>query len=1367
MSTPPPPSELPDYLQELARLFGQYDDDTDFESRWPEIEGQASATLQQKITELRKRDTTTHPSSMNPVPSLVSGQWETQFFRTVKHYQIERLQTTEEPPTSLSVAAATKTGNPTTSDSPTARRQRPSRKAALLPTSSKSTKISHVLLQPPMKEPVDKSFSIVRGRRGKSLPGTTTENQNSDDSKSGGTHDPSMNKGTAAPTRKSTRDTKRARSSLAVDTSPEEDDVANDQRRTSKKRNLGTKGSQGDAVTKLPARDNDKDSNPTRKTEKKNVQEKGATQQGMILDTTDIETRVRPGDRGYRKTISTQGKRDNAARSVPPGKVGKVENGHWDDGSEEDFDDYDDDAEQDDEDYEDGNNDDQDDEDDEISEGYVATTRDDVDASHDNNDLNGDVSEDDDDDVSADTDGDDNLDPDWVKWKSSHQEVVMDNRNLKPHQYELAYLMGRNANVFDWKEIEYRASRKLKKAFRIQRKRILSFDKNRLNYLVRPPQMARFKHVRSIVIKSFKEAPIPSGPNSQFWREKKYSMLWRIKLGTDVVDESALRDEERELVRLLVAQDPLQPIDWSLIERDATPLLKSLIESKKNHVDFANDPLQCLVGPDNVDVFQKVRESLAKVLVADAEETLDLSSIPGIQKWTPLQIEFARLVAEAGLGKENRPAQNLRFDWQYLFAFASPALQKEMDDKANEFSSFFKSPTRYICKYEQKVQKEYLALIHKMGPLIDKDKVLAKRSRIDIKPTLGPRLPPEEVKEFGLPSIFVEFGHILEDIKEKNPDHHYDTIYDWDYIDSVASAPLLEHLKVKRAMKTFERSKMNSIVGRDRNLLMRQLRMKIRRFRGNELRPRGFGLCTAWQNARNLDPTVDVSTAGKAEIMADLDAFFLDGSTKLCEPEKQLARILEDIKFQQPGVSEAAIWDMDYILSHAPGRLKRHLTRKMNANAGWRKHPRKVFVKMSRFKDFDEVRKVIRSLLKDGKITPFPIQTYLIAQKNPSSRKSIGKSSSHNSRQSLTSLDPSSSNRAAINRPGQEASLSVPNANNLESARGDAAVDFTKKAPLESIPSRNQFEHGTGSDSEASFTDQEEQVTLLSTRRTIKMTSTLKELAIKWELLNPTGPTQNPDWNLFLEHVSPPLKRLILEKQKFRSFRNDPVLLLVPPDLRGRFEQLRNEVRRFPEYYTTQLSNLFQKHNAVERTQREGLPGPKRDRGQKDEDGKSRTDDDPIETDKEDSIVQGNDCPQVVVAKKTLSQEQMVELAQLMTKAQRNGKGWSYIERRVSPDLMHVISEACKQPNFLDSPAQCIVPNHMWADFTKLRQLSNARDNDSDDSYYDDSKIAAWDMMEEQRRRLDSFSKDIREGLSKFEEELGSLFKSDVNKRKR
>jgi hypothetical protein len=357
--------------------------------------------------------------------------------------------------------------------------------------------------------------------------------------------------------------------------------------------------------------------------------------------------------------------------------------------------------------------------------------------------------------------------------------------------------------------------------------------------------------------------------------------------------------------------------------------------------------------------------------------------------------------------------------------------------------------------------------------------------------------------------------------------------------------------------------------------------------------------------------------------------------------------------------------------------------------------------------------------------------------------------------------------RATNNRPGQEASLSSSGANNLKPACGDADIVLTKKVALETIPSQNQVERKTGSDSEESFTDQEVEVTLLSTRRTIKMTSTLKELAIKWELLNPTGPTQNPDWNVILEHVSPPLQRLIREKQKFRSFINDPVLLLVPPNLRGRFEKLRSEVRRFPEYYATQLPNLIQNDNAVGCTPKEVLPSLEIGCGQKEDDGNARTEDILIDTDKDDSVAQADDSQQSAVVKKAFSHEHMVELAQLMTKAQRYGQGWSYIERRVSSDLMDVISEAYKQPNFLDSPAQCIVPSHMWADFTKLRQLSNARDNDSNDSYYDDSKIAVWDMMEEQRRRLDSFSKNIREGLSKFDAELGNLSKSDGNTRKR
>ena len=911
---------------------------------------------------------------------------------------------------------------------------------------------------------------------------------------------------------------------------------------------------------------------------------------------------------------------------------------------------------------------------------------------------------------------------------------------LEPVLHELAELMGKEKHPFDWEEIENRASKKLKALFAAKRQTFPAFDKNRGGYLVRTYQRKNFRRLRSEIIKRLNGTQIVPSSTLKFRRQKKVSVVNKMIVPDDV-DESALTDEQRELARLLAKQEPDKATNWSLIESEATPALKGLIERKKVHADFEKEPLRYLVGVNKYNLFKKVRTSLPGKGASDEEDVPDLSSVPGVENWTPLQLEFARILAEiCFLGrKEGRLSGNESFDWQYIFARASPALRKLMDQKSAEYSSFFRLPIRFLVSNDPQVQTDFLQLRNDIEEKIDRAKAIAQLKAVAPRPKKGLRLSPEQVEEFEFPRMFVELAELLEDIKEQHPDHHYDTVYDWDYIYSVASERLLQHIKKKRAMKAFERTKMNTLIGRERQEGMNLLRLKIRRFRGQRRASCGSGMRSAWEQARyatsNEDPSITISSPGVAtDVMADMEPYIPD-LTVLIEPEIQLARILEDIKFLRPDSQLQTIWDMEYIMSHAPGRLRRHIHRKMNNFKNWHHDKLKAFLKNGHREEFDKMRQKVKSLLQRGKIQPLPAQLVELSKYAP--KKKIYKPK--NSR-------PSSPTTSARISP-------------LTSASGKASTiarGMPKKVSTDddedgiSSQKRLEVEDDDYSDTDASFTDEEEMITLGSSTRQIKITTTVKELAISWELFNKDGPTGRPDWDVLIDHVSRPLRQLIREKRKLRSFNDDPTLLLVPPDLRGSFEKLRSEVRRDRTTYTTQLPKK------VKLGTKKTKPGRKRPREEVEEEPEEEVteDDVQVDDDEDDNVATIDDGPPSMLEDDALSRDQMEELAELMTKATRKGKSWTYIESRASSDLKLIMAEAAKQPDYLDAPARCLVPSHLWSDFTKLRErVSKARYKDDDDSDYDEEKTDAWEIVEKQSQRLQAFSKQMRQNLLDFEAE--------------
>ena len=696
--------------------------------------------------------------------------------------------------------------------------------------------------------------------------------------------------------------------------------------------------------------------------------------------------------------------------------------------------------------------------------------------------------------------------------------------------------------------------------------------------------------------------------------------------------------------------------------------------------------------------------------------------------------------------------------------------------------------------------------------------------------------------------------------------------------------------------------------------------------------------------ASNEDLDVKMSSPGATDVITDMEPYIPD-STMLAEPEIQLARILEDIKFQHPESPFATIWDMEYIMAHAPSRLRRHIIRKMNIHKNWQHDKLKAFSRGNHKVEFDKMRRIVKSLLQRGKIKPLPTQLIEVSPhvpkkkiympKNPRpslppirntpSKSASGKApkigrgmlkkvsmddeedgaSSQQKRLQKEDDDDSdtdasftneeemiklgSSTRAIkitpsvkelaiswefFNKDGPtgrpdwdvlENNVSQPlrqlicKQRKLRSFNDDPTLllvppnlrksfeqvrsevrrypttyttqlakkvtqAVTKKtkpghkrrsrkhakedpeekikeedvqddeddnmAPIDDIPpsssasgkapkigrgmlkkvsmddeedgassqqKRLQKEDDDDSDTDASFTNEEEMIKLGSSTRAIKITPSVKELAISWEFFNKDGPTGRPDWDVLENNVSQPLRQLICKQRKLRSFNDDPTLLLVPPNLRKSFEQVRSEVRRYPTTYTTQLAK-----KVTQAVTKKTKPGHKRrSRKHAKEDPEEKIKEEDVQDDEDDNMAPIDDISLSILEDETLSIGQMEELAELMTRAKRRGKSWAYIESRVSPDLKSIMTKAATQPDYLDAPARCLVPSHMWSDFTKIReQVSKARYKDNDDSDYDEEKTDACEMVEKQRQLLQTFSKQMHRTLLDFEAEHKTMFTS-------
>ena len=492
--------------------------------------------------------------------------------------------------------------------------------------------------------------------------------------------------------------------------------------------------------------------------------------------------------------------------------------------------------------------------------------------------------------------------------------------------------------------------------------------------------------------------------------------------------------------------------------------------------------------------------------------------------------------------------------------------------------------------------------------------------------------------------------------------------------------------------------------------------------------------------ASNEDLDVKMSSPGATDVITDMEPYIPD-STMLAEPEIQLARILEDIKFQHPESPFATIWDMEYIMAHAPSRLRRHIIRKMNIHKNWQHDKLKAFSRGNHKVEFDKMRRIVKSLLQRGKIKPLPTQLIEVSPHVPKKKIYMPK----NPRPSLPPIR---------NTPSKSASGKAPKIGRgmLKKVSMDDEEDGAS-----SQQKRLQKEDDDDSDTDASFTNEEEMIKLGSSTRAIKITPSVKELAISWEFFNKDGPTGRPDWDVLENNVSQPLRQLIRKQRKLRSFNDDPTLLLVPPNLRKSFEQVRSEVRRYPTTYTTQLAK-----KVTQAVTKKTKPGHKRrSRKHAKEDPEEKIKEEDVQDDEDDNMAPIDDISLSILEDETLSIGQMEELAELMTRAKRRGKSWAYIESRVSPDLKSIMTKAATQPDYLDAPARCLVPSHMWSDFTKIReQVSKARYKDNDDSDYDEEKTDACEMVEKQRQLLQTFSKQMHRTLLDFEAEHKTMFTS-------
>jgi hypothetical protein len=849
--------------------------------------------------------------------------------------------------------------------------------------------------------------------------------------------------------------------------------------------------------------------------------------------------------------------------------------------------------------------------------------------------------------------------------------------------------------------------------------------------------------------------------------DEHYSDRWS---GGDTVaaesKEGTLTPEMCELAYLLVGQPT--PIDFKLVRTRASPKLRDLLESfytKHGHNKKAH-PLSYVVKQNKRQAFHRLRERLErksgrrrrgqrKKEDEDKEEDQD-DDIEGEEGdkeeeekeddegKEDIKVERIRIppdlmdprldkvqgIPTATLTPELREMACLvgtetRIDWKRVMRRATPELRALLEDhfKLNPKSS----PLGFVVKTRQRenftaLQDRVRKKLQTVNYLQDERKNAIPKKAIKAKkgrpepaeeqedeepdedeeaeekkpdkdeeswnkaPETEGRLPRSLCGD--LPDVLIEFAELLEDVKDQHPNHHFETIYDWDYIGRKASDKLKNFLDAKMG-KVSQASGLESKNPRrqafkDLSIFMTQ---SVQRKDFNELRRR----IREYRRENNLEITL-VIKRGKRLPLSERKNF-----PQLRTPMFELAEILEDIWQSHSIPFFETIFEWDYINSHSSKELLDWLE-SMRKRYSFKDENPKLDVLVPR--NFRETFKQLRGRMRQyRKEHPEFIPVKIVKKRGGYvARKQVASTFPHD-------------NKAA------------------------------KK------PEDDEDDDDEISD-DSSYTEGEEVITFGTSSRSYKLPSSLKELAILWELFASKQSGQpHPNWDVILARASPVLRRHIKEAGRNKiAFRDDPELLLVDPACRGTFDRLRAEVRKDPEFYKPALDEIQAK--ALERRPKELLSlsrNGKRPENERASAKRVRADDGSSDESEKKPRARPRVSRVPASPQFVLPRGLMKELARLVGAARSEGRTWSYIESHASPGLSQKIREAAVvHVNYLESPLDCLVQGRR-DEFEELIRVQPA--------------MTDGDRYDEAERLLRSFAEHMRQQLSDFEMQQTALLK--------